>query len=97
MWRQWAALALLPAPRRDPTFAPYFSPEWMSLLEVGASGMSKARFGPCCGAGGLVEALGTTRLWSQGAGVPPMVRVSQRAGSRRLLSYLKCIEKAGES
>ncbi len=38
VWRQWAALALLPAPRRDPTFAPYFSPEWMSLLEVRAGG-----------------------------------------------------------
>ncbi|GFR46550.1 hypothetical protein Agub_g8144, partial [Astrephomene gubernaculifera] len=34
LWRQWAALAFVPSPRKDPAFQAYFSPEWLSLLEV---------------------------------------------------------------
>ncbi|EFJ45079.1 hypothetical protein VOLCADRAFT_94556 [Volvox carteri f. nagariensis] len=34
VWRQWAALAFVPNPRKDPAFQAYFSPDWMSLLEV---------------------------------------------------------------
>ncbi|GLI61036.1 hypothetical protein VaNZ11_003300 [Volvox africanus] len=34
VWRQWAALAFVPTPRKDPAFQAYFSSEWMSLLEV---------------------------------------------------------------
>ncbi|GIL81362.1 hypothetical protein Vretimale_1077 [Volvox reticuliferus] len=34
VWRQWAAVAFVPTPRKDPAFQAYFSSEWMNLLEV---------------------------------------------------------------
>ncbi|GLC41268.1 WD repeat-containing protein 91 [Pleodorina starrii] len=34
VWRQWAALAFVPTPRKDPAFQAYFNPEWLNLLEV---------------------------------------------------------------